>query len=146
MLSNPTAHLLWALLAVNIIKGLAVFLAAYLITRLGKRISPDYKHLIWFIAITSFVVLPIIWFFLPELNSDIKLSTGVSQAWRLTAAPFLSRDNYMDHILKAFQFFVFPRETFSGKDEVVNAHTFKRAPKNISRYPSVKNLKKLLKK
>jgi hypothetical protein len=39
-----------------------------------------------------------------------------------------------------------PSETNSGIDEVVNSHTFKRAPKNISRYPSVKNLKKLLKK
>ena len=111
VLSNPTAHLLWALLAVNIIKGLAVFLAAYLITRLGKRISPDHKHLIWFSVIISFIVLPVLWFFLPDLNTTVRLATGVSQAWRLTAAPFLSRDLYLDHVLKAYQFFVFPRET-----------------------------------
>lgn len=37
-------------------------------------------------------------------------------------------------------------DTCSGRDPVVNEATFKMTPKLISRYPSVKNLRKLLKK
>ena len=37
-------------------------------------------------------------------------------------------------------------DIFSAKDPVVNDTTFNNTPKLISRYPSVKNLRKLLKK
>ena len=111
VLSNPTAHLLWALLAVNIIKGLAIFLIAFAITRLAKRISPEHKHLIWFTVIISFVVLPVLWFLLPAFQNRMQVTPGISEAWRLTTAPFISRDLYMENILKVYQFYVFPRET-----------------------------------
>jgi hypothetical protein len=38
------------------------------------------------------------------------------------------------------------KEIVSATEDVVKAHTLSKAPKSISRYPSVKNLKKLLKK
>jgi hypothetical protein len=36
------------------------------------------------------------------------------------------------------------KEMISAMEEVVNTRTFRRTPKNISRYPSVRNLSKLL--
>ena len=63
-------QLLGALLAASLVRGLAVLAAAFAVTALAKRLSLESRHLVWFVALAVFLLIPLAWLALPPLPID----------------------------------------------------------------------------
>ncbi len=87
-------HLAGALLAVTLVRGMAVFLAALAVTGLVRRLSAETRHLIWLGVITGFLLIPLAWLLLPPIRIGAAIALGPAAPLRLAAAPVLSAGEY----------------------------------------------------
>lgn len=93
-------HLLGAVLAVNLVKGLPVVAAAFVIMHLVKRMNSETRHLIWFWVICSFVLLPLAWFLVPPVQVGAVIPEESATAYRVAVSPVLSREAYVELVEK----------------------------------------------
>ena len=94
MIFERCLHLVGALLAVTLVRGLAVFLAAFAVMSLVKRLGSETRHVIWLGVITSFVLIPLAWLALPAVRIGAGILLEPAAPYRLAAAPALSRADY----------------------------------------------------
>ncbi len=114
MILDRCINVLGALLAVNLTKGLAVFLAACTVTVVAKRLGAEARHLIWFMVICSFFLLPLAWLVLPAFQIGQRIPVEPGSAFRLAAAPALSRSDYMRLVDKSFEYAILARQDAPG--------------------------------
>lgn len=101
MIPESTVNQLSALLAVVLVRGLAVFAAAYAVTPLARSLSSETKHLICLGVIISFLLIPLAWMALPSVRLGSWVPVEPLSRYRLAAAPALSRAEYMRLIERA---------------------------------------------
>jgi beta-lactamase regulating signal transducer with metallopeptidase domain len=94
MMLERLFHLSSAVLAVALLRGLAVLAAGYAVTALAKRLSSEAKHLIWLGVIASFLLIPLAWLLLPPLRLGAGIAVEPGSALRLAAAPMMSGKDY----------------------------------------------------
>ncbi len=87
-------HLAGALLAVTLVRGLAVFLVAWAVTRLARKLAGETRHLIWLGVIASFLLIPLAWLLLPPIHIGAVIPLAPAAPLRLAAAPVLSGGQY----------------------------------------------------
>jgi len=58
-INQISLHLL-SILFMTSVKGAFVFLIVYFLIKSLKKLSPEYKHLLWFFLIFGFIIIPII--------------------------------------------------------------------------------------
>ncbi len=87
MIPDRLVHLLAALLAVALVRGLVVFAAAWAATAFLKRLSSETRHLIWLGVIASFLLIPLAWLVLPHVRVGVWIPLAPTAAYRLAAAP-----------------------------------------------------------
>jgi beta-lactamase regulating signal transducer with metallopeptidase domain len=114
MILDRFIHVLGALLAVNLTKGLAVFLAAWMVTVVARRLRAEARHLIWFMVICSFLLLPLAWLALPAFQIGQRIPVEPGSAFRLAAAPALSRSDYMRLVDKSIEYATLARQGAVG--------------------------------
>ena len=95
MILERLFHLSSAVLAVTVLRGLAVLAAGYSVTALVKNLSSETRHLIWLGVIASFILIPLTWLLLPPLRIGAWIPVQPASAFRLAAAPMLSRSEYV---------------------------------------------------
>ncbi len=83
-------HLLGASLVVALARGLALFLMAYALTALVKRMSGEARHLIWLGVTVAFLLIPLAWLLLPSIHVGALIPRPPAALHRLVAAPLLS--------------------------------------------------------
>ncbi len=88
-------HLLGALLAVTLVRGLAVFLVALAVTSLARKLAGETRHLIWLGVIASFMLTPLAWLLLPAIRIGAQIPATPVIPLRLAAAPVLSAAEYV---------------------------------------------------
>ena len=110
MILDRFIHVLGALLAVNLTKGLAVFLAAWMVTVVARRLSAEARHLIWLAVICSFLLLPLAWLALPAFQIGQRIPMEPGSALKLAAAPVLSRSDYMRLVDKSIEYATLARQ------------------------------------
>ncbi len=94
MILERLFHLSSALLAVALLRGLAVLAAGYAVTALAKNLASEAKHLIWLGVITSFLLIPLAWLLMPPLRLGAGIAVEPGSTLRLAAAPVLSGRDY----------------------------------------------------
>jgi beta-lactamase regulating signal transducer with metallopeptidase domain len=104
MILERLVHLLSALLTVNLVRGLAVFAVAYAITTVVRGLSPVTRHMIWFVVILSFLLLPLAWLTLPAVQVGVRIPVEPGSAFRLAAAPALSKHDYACLVDKGLEY------------------------------------------
>ncbi len=114
MILDRFLHVLGALLAVNLSKGLAVFLAACAVTVVARRLSAEARHLIWFMVICSFLLLPMAWLAVPAIQIGQRIPVEPGSALRMAAAPALSRSEYMRLVDKSIEYAALARQGAPG--------------------------------
>jgi len=97
-------HLLGAALATNLVKGLALFAVACAVTAVVKGLPPESRHLIWFAVIVSFLLFPLAWLALPAVRIGVRIPVEPGSAFRLAAAPALSRHEYTHLVDKGLEY------------------------------------------
>jgi hypothetical protein len=90
MISERWAQLLGAALVVTLVRGLALFLAAYAATALLKRLSGQVRHLIWLGVIAGVLLVPLAWRMLPAVHAAVRIPLAPAAPHRLPAAAVLS--------------------------------------------------------
>ncbi len=95
MILERLFHLSSAMLAVALMRGLAVLAAGYAVTALAKNLSSETRHMIWLGVIGSFLLIPLTWLLLPPLRIGVWIPVEPASAYRLAAAPVLSRSEYV---------------------------------------------------
>ncbi len=98
----------------NLTKGLAVFLAACTVTVVAKRLGAEARHLIWFMVICSFFLLPLAWLALPAFQIGQRIPVEPGSALRLAAAPALSRSDYLRLVDKSIEYAILARKGAPG--------------------------------
>ena len=88
-------HLADALLAVTLVRGLAVFLVALAVTSLVKKLSSETRHVIWLGVIIGFLLVPLAWLELPAIRIGARILLEPAAPYRLAVAPVLSRGDYV---------------------------------------------------
>jgi len=88
-------HLVGALLAVTLVRGLAVFLVALAVTSLARKLAGETRHLIWLGVIGSFLLIPLAWLLLPAIRIGARIPPVPTVPLRLAAAPMLSAREYV---------------------------------------------------
>jgi 4-amino-4-deoxy-L-arabinose transferase-like glycosyltransferase len=97
--TNPLTSTLFAIVMTTAAKGFIVFLLTSLVILAVRRLSANQKHIIWFLIIVSFIVIPISWLILPSLNLNIPVPAEQSEALRVVTTPLMSRDEYIEQIV-----------------------------------------------
>jgi beta-lactamase regulating signal transducer with metallopeptidase domain len=95
MILERLFHLSSAVLMVALMRGLAVLAAGYAVTALAKNLSSETRHMIWLGVIGSFILIPLTWLLLPPLRIGAWIPVEPASAFRLAAAPVLSRSEYV---------------------------------------------------
>lgn len=95
MILERLFHLSSAVLAVTLMRGLAVLAAAYAVTALARNLSSEARHMIWLGVIGSFLLIPLAWLLLPPLRIGAGIAVEPASVFRLAAAPVLSRGEYV---------------------------------------------------
>ena len=95
MIVERWLHLAGALLAVTLVRGMAVFLLALAVTTLAKKLSGETRHLIWLGVIASFVLIPLAWLLMPAIRIGGRIALAPAVPLRLAAAPVLSAGEYV---------------------------------------------------
>jgi beta-lactamase regulating signal transducer with metallopeptidase domain len=83
------------------VKGFFIFLIAFTVTRVGKRMSAGDKHLIWFLVILSCLIIPIVWLFLPTAQTTVQIPVSTTEFARILTAPLVSREYYLELVAKS---------------------------------------------
>ncbi|UCB46444.1 MAG: M56 family metallopeptidase, partial [Spirochaetota bacterium] len=64
------------------------FLVVYFIIHILKKLSPEYKHLLWFFVICGFIIIPIISVYAPVLNFNVLNLPAQTQTILPLTGPF----------------------------------------------------------
>jgi hypothetical protein len=95
MILERLFHLSSALLAVALLRGLAVLAAGYAVTALARNLSSEARHMIWLGVIASFILIPLAWLLLPQLRLGAGIPIEPASVYRLAAGQVLSRSEYV---------------------------------------------------
>jgi beta-lactamase regulating signal transducer with metallopeptidase domain len=101
MMLERLFHLSSAVLAVALLRGLAVLAVGYAVTALARNMSSETRHLIWLGVIGSFLLIPLAWLLLPPLRLGAGFVVEPGSTLRLAAAPVLSRGEYVGLVERA---------------------------------------------
>ena len=104
MILERLFHLSSAVLAVTLLRGLAVLAAGFAVTALARNLSSEIRHMIWLGVIGSFILIPLTWLLLPPLRIGAWIPVEPASAFRLAAAPVLSRSEYVLLVDKAMEY------------------------------------------
>ncbi|HSV93473.1 MAG TPA: M56 family metallopeptidase, partial [Desulfobacterales bacterium] len=104
-------QLLGALLAASLVRGLAVLAAAFAVTALAKRLSRESRHLVWFVALAVFLLIPLAWLALPPLPIDGGIPVPAASRYRFATAPVLSGSEYARLVDRSLEQAALARET-----------------------------------
>lgn len=96
-------HLLAAVLAVTLARGLIVFLVAWCLTQVAKKMPGEFRYAVWMGVIGGFVLIPLAWLLLPPIRLNAWIRIQPASSYRLAAAVVLSRSDYALLIEKARQ-------------------------------------------
>lgn len=94
-------NLAWTVLSASMVKGFLIFLIAFTVVSVGKRLSAGYKHLIWFLVILSCLIIPIVWLFLPTAQTTVQIPVSTTELARILTAPLVSREHYLELVEKS---------------------------------------------
>jgi beta-lactamase regulating signal transducer with metallopeptidase domain len=104
-------QLLGALLAASLARGLAVLAAAFAVTTVVKRFSRESRHLVWFVTLAVFLLIPLAWLLLPPLPIDGVIPVQPGSGYRLATAPVLSGTEYARLVDRSLEQAALARET-----------------------------------
>ena len=77
---NHVSLRLVSLLTMTFIKGFFVFAVMYFTVLMMKKLSPEFKHLLWFFGICSFILIPVFTYFIPSFDLNILRIPNTSEA------------------------------------------------------------------
>jgi beta-lactamase regulating signal transducer with metallopeptidase domain len=101
MIFERWAHLLAAALVVTLVRGLALFVVAYALTALCRRLSSETRHLLWLGVIAAFPLIPLAWLLAPAVRLNTWIRVRPADSYRLAAAAILARAEYVQLIERA---------------------------------------------
>ena len=96
---DPVTSTLFGMIIVVFAKGLFVFLVASIVILAARRLTANQKHIIWFLVIVLFVLIPISWLILPLANLVVPVPAEQSEILRVLSTPFMSRDQYIEQVI-----------------------------------------------
>ena len=97
--AEPVTSTLFGMIIVVFAKGLFVFLVASIVILAARRLTANQKHIIWFLVIVLFVLIPISWLILPLANLVVPVPAEQSEILRVLSTPFMSRDQYIEQVI-----------------------------------------------
>ena len=74
-------HLAGALLAVTLVRGLAVFIAALAVTSLMRRLTSESRNVIWLGVILAFLLIPLVWLLFPGVQVGVRIPLEPAAAY-----------------------------------------------------------------
>ncbi len=86
-------HGLGVVLTVLLTEGLILFLLAYAASRLFRSLSPGHRHLLWFLVILGFALLPAARLLLPVVQFQLFQQGGGATVSRIASVPFEYQEN-----------------------------------------------------
>jgi len=96
---DPVTSTLFGMIIVVFAKGLFVFLVASIVILASRRLTANQKHVIWFLVIVLFALIPISWLIVPLANLVVPVPVEQSEILRVLSTPFMSRDQYIEQVI-----------------------------------------------
>jgi beta-lactamase regulating signal transducer with metallopeptidase domain len=93
--SHLVLRFLWAFISVGILKGGALVLAAWGLTRFFCRRTPEHAHRIWFLTLLGCAALPVLWLVLPPVRFSPVFPASGSASVIQAAGPLFSQDKLL---------------------------------------------------
>jgi beta-lactamase regulating signal transducer with metallopeptidase domain len=94
VIADGAARFLGALATVTVVRGALVFVAAYAVVTLGRRLRPEARHIVWFAVLAGFLLIPLAWLVLPAVHVGPWIPRAPAADLGVAAAPALSRAEY----------------------------------------------------
>jgi beta-lactamase regulating signal transducer with metallopeptidase domain len=94
-------NLAGAALTVTLVRGLVVFLAAFTVMSLWRKLAAESRHLVWLGVIAGFLLIPLAWLALPAVHVGVRIPILPAAANKLAAAPALSFAQYAQLVDRA---------------------------------------------
>ena len=77
---NHVLFRLVSLLTMTFVKGFFVFAVMYFTVLMMKKFSAEFRHLLWFFVICSFILIPVFSYIIPSFELNILRIPNTSEA------------------------------------------------------------------